>query len=79
MFRDFVKRNAQKLDITGTVENCSDGSVCVIAEGDEGELKKLVLLLWKGPLISRMVTHVEDVEETWSESTGKFPDFQILY
>ena len=79
MFRDFVKRNAQKLDLTGTVENRSDGSVFVVAEGEEGQLKKFPSMLRKKPLISRMVARIEHIEEHWSEVTGKFPDFQILY
>ena len=79
MFRDFVKRSAQRLDLTGTVENRPDGSVFVIAEGKEGQLKKFIPTLRKKPLISRMVASVENIEEKWSEATGTFPDFQILY
>lgn len=79
MFRDFVKRTAQKLGLTGTVENHPDGSVFVVAEGKEEQLKKFVPMLRKKPLISRMVARVENIEETWSEATGAFPDFRILY
>ena len=79
MFRDFVKRNAQKLDLTGTVENRPDGSVFVVAEGEEDQLKKLVSIFWKKPFISRMVARIENIEEWWGEATGAFPDFQILY
>ncbi len=79
MFRDFVKRNAQKLDLTGTVENHSDGSVFVVAEGKEEQLKKFIPILRKKPFISRIVAHVENIEEKWGEGTGEFPDFQILY
>lgn len=79
MYRDFVKRNAKKLGLTGTVENIPDGSVLVIVEGEEGALKKLIPLLWEGPLISRMVAKIDGVEETWGEATKTFPDFKILY
>lgn len=79
MFRDFVKRKAIDLSLTGTVKNISDGSVVVVAEGDEGNLKKLIIFLWKGPWISRMIAHVDNVEERWDEPTGEFPDFRILY
>lgn len=79
MFRDFVKRNAQKLGLTGTVENHPDGSVFVIVEGKEDDLKKFVLTLRKKPLISRMVARIENIEETWGEATGEFLDFIILY
>lgn len=79
MFRDFVKRTAQKLGLTGTVENRPDGSVFVVAEGKEEQLKKFIPMLKKKPLISRMVARIEDIEEYWDEATGEFPDFQILY
>lgn len=79
MYRDFVKRNAKKLGLTGTVENIPDGSVFVVAEGDDEALKKLIPLLWEGPLISRMVAKVEGIEEAWGEATKTFPDFKILY
>ncbi|MDO8572731.1 MAG: acylphosphatase [bacterium] len=79
MFRDFVKRTALSLDLVGTVENRADNLVYVVAEGEEGQLKKLIPILRKKPLISRMVARVENIDEQWGESTGTFPDFQILY
>lgn len=79
MFRDFVKRNAQKLGLTGTVENRPDGSVHIVVEGVENQLKKFVPILHKKPLISRMVAHIETIEEKWGEATGEFPNFKILY
>lgn len=75
MFRDFTQRNAQKLGITGTVENNSDGSVSVIAHGDERVLKEFVEILHQGSLLSR----VDSVDEVWSEPLGKFKSFDILY
>lgn len=79
MFRDFVKRTALSLDLVGTVENRPDDSVFVVAEGKEEELKKFISIIPKKPLISRMVAHVENVEVAWSEASGTFPDFKILY
>ncbi len=79
MFRDFVKRKALSLHLVGTVENRPDGSVYVIAEGKEEQLKKLTPILRKKPFVSRMVASIENIEEQWSEATGTFPDFQILY
>lgn len=35
MFRDFAKRNADRLGIVGMVRNNEDGSVSVIGEGEE--------------------------------------------
>jgi acylphosphatase len=79
MFRDFVKRKAVALGLVGTVRNMSDGSVSVIAEGEEKDLEKLIPLLRKGPIISRMVARVDHIEERWGDATGEFSNFQILY
>ena len=38
MFRDFTKRKAEEFGIVGTVRNEKDGTVRVIAEGDETHL-----------------------------------------
>ncbi len=79
MFRDFVKRNASKLGLCGFVRNESDGSVRVVAEGDEDKLKVLVSKLWKGPLLTRIRMKVESVEKNMSEATNEFSDFVIKY
>ena len=42
MFRDFTKRKAGSLGLTGTVKNLKDGSVCVVAQGDEDKLNKFI-------------------------------------
>jgi acylphosphatase len=79
MFRDFVKIKAQGLDIVGTVENQPDGSVKVIAVGLEDNLKKLLELLQKGPILTRMQTHIDAVEAKWNEPTQDFSSFEIFY
>lgn len=75
MFRDFTQRIAQKLKITGTVENNSDGSVSVVAQGEERVLKEFIEDLRRGSLFSR----VDSVDVVWSEPLGKFKSFDILY
>ncbi len=75
MFRDFVTRKARALGLVGTVQNNPNGTVSVVAQGEEDSLKKLVVLLHKGPLLAR----VEKVEEHWSDPLGKFTSFDILY
>jgi acylphosphatase len=79
MFRDFVKRRAQGLDIVGTVENRPDGSVKVIAVGLEDNLKKLLELLQKGPILTRIKTHIDAVEVEWGKPTQDFSGFEIIY
>lgn len=79
MFRDFVQRKAQGLNIVGTVENKTDGSVEVIAVGEEENLQKLLALLRKGPLLTRIKLKIDNVEAKFDEPAKNFPDFKIIY
>lgn len=75
MFRDFVTRNACKLGLVGTVRNNPDGTVSVIAEGEEPKLNELLTLIHKGSILSR----VDGVTEKWSDPLGGYKKFVILY
>ena len=75
MFRDFTTRVSRRLGLTGTVQNVKDGSVKVIAEGEEEKLERLLAFLDKGSLLSR----VDKVESFWTEPTGEFSKFNIVY
>ena len=48
-FRSFVKRNADKLGIKGYVRNSDDGSVLVIAQGDEKIMGVFLDKIKEGP------------------------------
>ena len=74
MFRDFVRRGALALGITGFVRNNTDGSVAVLAEGEEQRLKALLSRMSRGSLLSR----VDRVETAWSGATGEYKDFTIV-
>ncbi len=74
MYRDFVTRNAKKLGLTGEVWNAADGTVYVVAEGEEPALGSLVGKLRTGSALSR----VEDVVVSFAEATEKFSDFNIV-
>lgn len=73
-FRHFTRINAQNLGLTGTVQNMADGSVFVIAEGEEKTLERFTDLLKKGPPRSR----VEEVKTEWSEATGEFSSYEEI-
>ncbi len=77
MFRDFAQRKARSLGIIGTVQNMSDGSVQVVARGEESLLTKYIALLHKGSVLSR----VDGVSVVWTspDTTSSFSDFEILY
>ena len=75
MFRDFVKRGAQKGGMVGTVKNSSRGTVLITVEGEELLLQKLLERVKMGSLLSR----VDRVEERWLQPSGTFHSFSILY
>ena len=48
-FRWFVREKARRLGLAGWVRNVSDGSVEVVASGEQGQIDLLVGELKKGP------------------------------
>jgi acylphosphatase len=74
-FRFFVERNANRLGITGWVRNLLDGSVEVLAEGEEEALTELIELCKKGPIGAV----VEDVKIRFEEFKGEFEEFFVRY
>lgn len=72
-FRATAQREARRLGLTGWVRNRADGSVELLAEGEEGALRDLVTFCQKGPAPAR----VERVETRWRKYTGEFADFKI--
>lgn len=75
MYRDFTARNARRFGLVGMVHNNADGSVLVIAEGEESILLEFLELLKKGSLLSK----VEDVLAKWGVATGEYHTFTIAY
>ena len=74
-FRNFVKEKAQTLGLMGWVKNERDGTVAVVAEGEEENLKTFEKLLWKGPLFAK----VTGVDLEHGEASGEFNSFEIRY
>lgn len=75
MYRDFAQRKARRLKLKGTVENLSNGTVRVIAEGPRDVLDAYVSRLEGGPFLA----HVEQVTPLWLPAIGGFRDFTIIY
>lgn len=75
MFRDFAQRTARKLGIKGFVQNRSDGTVEVVAQGEKSAVEKLLESLHHGSLLSR----VDLVERECRTPEKKFDDFNIVY
>jgi acylphosphatase len=71
-FRYFVKKNALLRNLTGYVENLSDGRVHVVCEGDKDVIEEFLKFLRNGSSYSV----VESVEFEFSNPTGEFISFE---
>jgi acylphosphatase len=71
-FRAYTRRRALELNLKGFAKNERDGSVYIVAEGEEGNLMKLLGAVKKGP------GRVESVEYKITEATGEFKEFYTL-
>ncbi len=75
MYRDFVTRSAKKLGVVGEVWNNKDGTVSVIAEGDEEVIALFVNRLERGSLLAR----VEGVEVLLFPAKNSYTNFTIRF
>lgn len=73
-FRDFAKKQADALGLTGWAKN-TDDSVEIVAEGDKNKLRDFIIECQKGSPLAK----VDNVEYEWEEYTGKFGMFYINY
>jgi acylphosphatase len=73
-FRASAQREAKRLGITGWVRNRNDGSIEIMAEGDEDVIKELVSWSHHGPTAAR----VDGVDVRWRGYSGDFADFRIM-
>jgi len=74
-FRYFTKQIADQLGVKGWVKNNPDGTVEVLAEGDEKTLKEFLEYLKNGPPLSNVV----EVEYQFLNNNGGFDSFEIRY
>ena len=54
-FRIFAKKTAQSLDIKGYTKNLPDGTVEVVVEGEESNIKVILDWLKKGPSSAKVM------------------------
>ena len=73
LFRANAQNAARKLQLSGFVHNLPDGSVEIVAEGEEAILNRLIEWCWKGPPAAR----VEHVAVSWHDATHKFSGFSV--
>ena len=76
-YRASARETAVQIGLVGWVRNCGDGSVELMACGEDPSLKQLEQWLWQGPKLAQVssvdVTELEDL-------VGKeLSDFSIRY
>lgn len=74
-FRARTREEAEKLSLAGSVWNNPDGSVGIVAEGEEERLQKLLTWCRRGPTMARVM----DLSYDWQEFQGEFDGFNIAY
>lgn len=72
-FRHYCREQAEQLGMKGVVRNNDDGSVEVVAEGEEESIKSFIAWCRHGPPAARVRTCAENYEPP----TGKFDSFTI--
>jgi acylphosphatase len=73
-FRASAQREARRLGLSGWVKNRPDGSIEIVAEGEELSIRELYGWAQKGPTAAR----VDRVETRWRGYTGEYADFRIV-
>lgn len=68
-----VYQKAYSLNLKGYAKNLYDGSVEVVVEGEEVNIKELVKFIKTG----LRWAHVENVDEKWMEYKGEYKRFEI--
>ncbi|HUX90988.1 MAG TPA: acylphosphatase [Gallionellaceae bacterium] len=72
-FRDSLRREAQRLAVSGWVRNTAEGTVEAMVQGEQTALDRIVQWAHRGPA-NAQVSNVE-VEA----GSGAFHQFEILY
>lgn len=75
-YRYYVRDSASGYGITGYVKNNPDGTVSVVAEGEQSSLKDFIEDLRASG--DRYIT-VDDISVTWDEARRQFGDFYIRW
>lgn len=73
-FRASAQREARRLGVCGWVRNRADGSLEIVAEGEEAAVRDLHGWAQKGPSAAR----VDRVDTRWRSYVGEYADFRIL-
>lgn len=73
-FRQFIKRQAIKVGLTGWVRNLPDNRVEAVFRGSKERIEKIISICKKGPFLSE----VKNVEVIWEDINQNFEGFEIV-
>ncbi|MFZ5800551.1 MAG: acylphosphatase [Candidatus Omnitrophota bacterium] len=73
-FRFTVEHIAEGLGICGWVRNSRDGSVEIIAEAEETELKAMI-----EQIEDSFSSYIREKEIAWDAASGEFSDFRVKF
>lgn len=74
-YRYSSEKEAKNRGLVGYVTNLSDGSVELVAEGQEKALKDFIVWCYNG--VGPATVH--SIEDSWQDATGKYEDFVIKF
>ncbi len=72
-YRVRTKEKADELRLTGWVRNESDGTVSIVAEGEEAKLKELLDWCYNIPGAT-----VGKIDVRWEGARGEFKKFKVV-
>lgn len=72
-FRQFIKINADKRELTGWVRNLRDGRVEAVFDGPKEKVEEMISLCKKGLFLAE----VENIEIVWEETKEELEGFEI--
>lgn len=73
-YRDWTRRTAQSLGLTGWVKNLADGRVEAVFEGVKEKIEEMVEKCNESPYHAG----VEHIDVSWEKATKEFGIFEII-
>ena len=72
-YRQFIKKIAWQIGLTGWVKNLPDGRVEALFSGSKDKIEKAIEECWEGPFLSE----VKSVDVEWVGDNQEYKDFEI--
>ena len=73
-YRQFIKRSARTLNLTGWAKNLSDNRVEAVFQGSKERIEKIIPICKKGSFLSE----VKDVQITYEDTEIAYGSFDII-